>query len=146
MSRSIVCGVDDSLGAREAVRVAAWLADRFDLRLIVAHVAQVPAAVGYDGLGMGAWNGPTDADSTLLERLALEEHIPEAEQRFMTGVPAEQLTELADQEDAEMIVVGSRARGAFKTAFLGSVSHEVIGLAHCPVLVVPPGLANPGSY
>ena len=30
MSRSIVCGVDDSLGAREAVRVAAWLADRLD--------------------------------------------------------------------------------------------------------------------
>jgi nucleotide-binding universal stress UspA family protein len=146
MSRSIVCGVDDSSGARDAVRVAAWFADRLGLRLIVAHVAQLPAAVGYDGLGVSTWTAPQDAGSTLLEHLAFEEHIPEAEQRVMTGVPAERLAELADQEDAEMIVVGSRALGAFKQAFLGSVSHDVIGLAHCPVLVVPPGLANPTSY
>ena len=40
-----------------------------------------------------------------------------------------------------MIVVGSRGRGAFKAAFLGSVSGELIGVARCPVLVVPPGAA-----
>ena len=37
-----------------------------------------------------------------------------------------------------MIVVGSRGRGAFKAAFLGSVSTSLIGVARCPVLVVPP--------
>jgi nucleotide-binding universal stress UspA family protein len=145
MSRSIVCGVDASVGARDAVRVAAWLADRIRVRLIIANVAQLPAAVGYDGLGPEGRQGPDEVGFRLLERLALEEHIPEAARRFLTGVPAEQLAELADQESAEMIVVGSRARGAFKAAFLGSVSHDVIGRANCPVLVVPPGLARPGS-
>jgi nucleotide-binding universal stress UspA family protein len=41
-----------------------------------------------------------------------------------------------------MIVVGSRGRGAFKAAFLGSVSTSLIGIARCPVLVVPPGAAH----
>jgi nucleotide-binding universal stress UspA family protein len=37
-----------------------------------------------------------------------------------------------------LIIVGSRGRGAFKAAFLGSVSNELIGVVRCPVLVVPP--------
>jgi nucleotide-binding universal stress UspA family protein len=41
-----------------------------------------------------------------------------------------------------MIVVGSRGRGAFKAAFLGSVSTSLIGVARCPILVVPPGAAD----
>jgi nucleotide-binding universal stress UspA family protein len=41
-----------------------------------------------------------------------------------------------------MIVVGSRGRGAFKAAFLGSVSSSLVGVARCPVLIVPPGAAE----
>jgi nucleotide-binding universal stress UspA family protein len=36
-------------------------------------------------------------------------------------------------------VVGSRGRGAFRSAFLGSVSNSLVGVARCPVLIVPPG-------
>jgi nucleotide-binding universal stress UspA family protein len=61
--------------------------------------------------------------------------------RVAIGFPAEQLAELADEVDAELIVVGSRGRGAFKAALLGSVSTSLIGVARCPVLVVPRGTA-----
>ena len=54
------------------------------------------------------------------------------------GQPAECLADLADEEGAELIVVGSRGRGAFKSAFLGSVSNALLGVARCPVLIVPP--------
>lgn len=53
------------------------------------------------------------------------------------GIAAERLADLADEEEADMIVVGSRGRGAFKAAFLGSVSRDLIGVARRPVLVVP---------
>jgi nucleotide-binding universal stress UspA family protein len=39
--------------------------------------------------------------------------------------------------DAAFIVVGSRGRGAFKAAILGSVSKDLMGVARRPVLVVP---------
>jgi nucleotide-binding universal stress UspA family protein len=57
------------------------------------------------------------------------------------GLPAERLADLADDEDAELIVVGSRGRGRFKASFLGSVSNSLVGVARCPVLVVPPGVS-----
>jgi nucleotide-binding universal stress UspA family protein len=41
-----------------------------------------------------------------------------------------------------LIVVGSRGRGRFKAAFLGSVSNSLVGVARCPVLIVPPGAAE----
>ena len=78
----------------------------------------------------------------LIEKILDEQQLTEAAGRVVFGVPAEQLAEIADQEQAELIVVGSRGRGSFKAAFLGSVSHEIIGLAPCPVLVVPPDVQD----
>ncbi len=145
MNRSILCGVDGSPVAQDAVRVAASLAHRFGVRLIVAHVAQIPVPAGHQAFGSTTMGGDVgqarEAGAGLLERVAAaDEVISDAEQRLLIGDPAEQLAELAEQEDAELLVVGSRGRGPFKSAFLGSVSHDVIGLAPCPVVVVPPGL------
>jgi len=53
------------------------------------------------------------------------------------GDPAVVLAEVAADCDAEMIVVGSRGRGAWRSAVLGSVSSELARLAACPVVIVP---------
>ena len=47
------------------------------------------------------------------------------------------LAELAAENAAEFIVVGSRGRGVWRSAALGSVSAELVRLAYCPVMVVP---------
>jgi universal stress protein family protein len=48
MGTSIVCGVDGSPDSHAALQVAARLADRLELRLVVAHVAE-PVFVPYAG-------------------------------------------------------------------------------------------------
>jgi nucleotide-binding universal stress UspA family protein len=152
MGGSIVCGIDGSADSQAAVKVAAQFADRLGSTLILAHVvelAHVPYAAAYP---LGGFAGPmATADETeseeeaaarLLERVAADAGLADAERRVTIGHPAERLADVADEEDADLIVVGSRGRGALKAAFLGSVSHNLIGVARCAVLIVPPGVSE----
>jgi nucleotide-binding universal stress UspA family protein len=149
MSASIVCGVDGSPDSQAALQVAAGLANRLQLRLVVAHVAE-PSYIPY--AASAPFDGTAGRDAILQERESQEENaerlldevvaaagLIDTERRAGVGVPAERLADVADDEEAELIVVGSRGRGAFKAAFLGSVSNALVGVARCPVLIVPPG-------
>jgi nucleotide-binding universal stress UspA family protein len=148
MQSSIVCGVDGSADSEAALGVAAELAEGLGARLVLAHVTEhVPA---YTAVGpMVAMSRPApvpvteslhEAGARLVAEMADSASLEEAEQRVVSGIPAERLADLADEEAADLIVVGSRGRGAFKAAFLGSVSSDLIGVARCPVLVVPNGV------
>jgi nucleotide-binding universal stress UspA family protein len=150
VNRSIVCGVDGSVYAEHALGVAATLATRLGLRLVVAHVAEpahVPALAAAP-FGGGAGREAVldevqrrrEEGERLLEKVAAGVH--EAGRRVAVGLPAEGLADIADEEHAELIVVGSRGRSGFKAAFLGSVSSALVGVARCPVLIVPPGAAD----
>ena len=149
MHASIVCGVDGSADSRAALEVAVSLGSRLGIRLVVAHVAE-PASIPYAAAApFGGTAGHDavveevelreEAAERLLEQVVFQTGLVSAERRAAVGVPAERLADLADEEDAELIVVGSRGRGAFKSAFLGSVSNSLVGVARCPVVVVPPG-------
>ena len=52
---------------------------------------------------------------------------------------AREILGAATRLDADMIVMGSRARGELTGLLLGSVSHEVAMGASCPVVIVPTG-------
>jgi nucleotide-binding universal stress UspA family protein len=56
------------------------------------------------------------------------------ESEFITRRPAQALVDTS--RDASLVVTGSRGRNAFAGMLLGSVSHEVLHRAHCPVLVM----------
>ena len=151
---SSICGADGSPDSQAALGVAKKLAERLEARLVLAHVAEVPVAPYAAAGGMGAGriapqpmtlatrDDQEEAGARLLEQIAAEHGLGDAERRVVLGFPAERLADLADDEDAELIVVGSGGRGRFKAAFLGSVSNSLVGVARCPVLIVPPGAAE----
>jgi nucleotide-binding universal stress UspA family protein len=154
MEQSIVCGVDGSPDSEAALAVAATLAERFDARLVLANVvehvpspyATVSAIGGYPvarAPDADVHRAQVQAGARLLDKMAEQANGKTVETRVVTGFAAERLADLADEENAELIVVGSRGRGALKAAFLGSVSTSLIGVARCPVLVVPPGATEP---
>ena len=144
MEQSIVCGIDGSQESRAGLRVAAQLSSRLGIRLVVAHVAPAtlfPPPYGTTPIVEPATEADFRAAEELLARVTREEGVPDTERRALHGVPAECLADLADEEGAAFIVVGSRGRGAFRGALLGSVSQDLLGIARCPVLVLPPGAA-----
>ena len=52
------------------------------------------------------------------------------------GPAATQIVELASEERADLIILGTHGRGGVTRALLGSVADRVIRTAPCPVLTV----------
>jgi nucleotide-binding universal stress UspA family protein len=134
---SVVCGVDGSDQAANAVRVAARLASALDMRLVLAHVEPggeeaPPAAIHFDA--------PLRAGTR--SRLRILQHAMDAvggtevEGRLIRGEPAASLRDLAVNEAAEMIAVGTRGHGGLRALVLGSVSRALAATGPCPVLIV----------
>ncbi len=140
----VVVGVDGSPASEQALAVAfeeaslrgvgltavlAWAQPFYDLP---GHGGPIPESVQvevFDGEEM-RW---------LSEALAgWREKFPDVELRQVVrhGSPAEVLSAMS--AGAELLVVGSRGRGGFRTLLLGSVSHAALHHAHCPVMVVRP--------
>ena len=74
-------------------------------------------------------------DTTIGAITGIKPDLP-IERRIEIGDPGQTLCRLAGELSADVVVVGSRGRGAFKRAVLGSVSGHVVHNAPCPVLVI----------
>ena len=135
---TIICGVDESPGGVEALRVARHLSRDLDTRLVLAHVATGYAA-GDGAEGLAAVQARQGA-IRLLDRLAREHGVSaDADHRAELGEPAEALARIAVEEGAMLIVVGSRRQGRRRRKLISALAGDLTGTAPCPVVVVPPG-------
>jgi len=134
-ARGVVVGFDGSavseLALGYAFEQASWRGVHLDV--IRAWWTTVPSGVTRD----------VKADQVTRERLTISqalvgwsEKFPDVEVRVSLpmGPIVHTLTEAA--ENAELLVVGSRGRGGFRSLLLGSVSHGVLQHAACAVAVV----------
>jgi nucleotide-binding universal stress UspA family protein len=53
------------------------------------------------------------------------------------GGAAHAIAEIAKKQGADLIVAGTRGYGPIAGLLLGSVTHRLLHIAHCPILVVP---------
>jgi nucleotide-binding universal stress UspA family protein len=150
MSTGVLIGTDGSDDAIAAARRALEVLPR-DATIHLVCVAETPAVVsagmesGFAG-GIAtpqevdaAWLGAVTEAEEALARTASALGGTEVEQSVEQGDPGAVLCERAAAVGADVVVVGSRGRGALKRALLGSVSTYVVNNAPCPVLVVRQG-------
>jgi nucleotide-binding universal stress UspA family protein len=137
----IICAVDDSEGARAAMKVARDLATRLDTALVLVH-AEPPTTVPGVSAATAGQERLRDAERVdaqkLLAWLAEEEELGDVELRAGIGDAAETIVGAAVDLEADLVVIGSHGRRALRSAALGSVSHAVATSAPCPVVIVPP--------
>ncbi|MGW1678188.1 universal stress protein [Saccharopolyspora sp. NPDC002376] len=129
----IVVGVDGSECSSRATGFAYDFADR--------HGAELTAVLACTSPDLGRELEPgvvDDCRRELSEALAgWREHYPDVrvkEQVTTSERPAEAL--LSAAVDADLLVVGTRGRGAIRSTLFGSVSHTAVHYAPCPVAVV----------
>ena len=143
MAGAIIGGVDDSDAARDTMRVARELSDRFRRQLVLVHVAPggSPPATSTvrGGRSSLARAERSDAEESLLADVAAAAGLGHGvERRVVFGDPADILADIARPERADLVVVGSRGGGPVAAALAGSVSQRFARAAPCPVVIVPP--------
>jgi nucleotide-binding universal stress UspA family protein len=138
----ILCAVDFSPASTKALGVAASLARDSGIRLSVAHVLErFPI---YEPVMMGGPGTPDhDRVATDVARVRLEGEISQAIRRtteiaevVAEGKPYREILRLADELQAELIVIGAHGSGPGYHGF-GSTTNQVVRRATCPVLIVP---------
>jgi nucleotide-binding universal stress UspA family protein len=137
-----ICCVDGSDGSRDALRIARRFAERLDLELVLLNVAPPTEAPGVSAAVSGQERLQAaelrDAQQ-LLDRVALDEGLgPDVRRRAEIGPAADRILAVCREEQADLVVMGSRGRGELKAALLGSVSSKVASNAPCPCVIVPP--------
>ena len=144
--KTIVVGFDGSDSAERALSRAAEFAEALGARLVVATVAvptvpspgveaALPTAPGHfaagivDELELGERN--LDRARVLLSGTPVEaDFVSEA------GSPADRIVAVAEQHEADLIVVGTSEPGLLERLLTGSVSADVSRATHRDVLIV----------
>lgn len=131
---TIVCGVSESPAGRAAAALANALGTRLGLRLVLVSVLDgVPAGAHESVTGPQQQSG---AERTLQELAHAMGIAPET--RVVHGPRAEALAQVAAEEGADVIVVGSRPAGLGSRKLRSSLARELEAMTPVPVLVAPP--------
>lgn len=141
MTTPIVCAIQKKT-AEAVVETGGRLARQLGLPVVFAYVGQVPARNSPDRRQRA--RGWTTHQGEEVLRLA-HQFLPDgvhATDRVELGSTVEELSAIADERDAALIVVGSRRPGSLLAAFRGSVSRALAREAPCPVVVVPSNTAS----
>ncbi|HEY2719622.1 MAG TPA: universal stress protein [Solirubrobacteraceae bacterium] len=139
MFQNILVAIDGSADAEQALAQAIDLADTQHARLTFFSAVVNPPAAAYLGAGAtAAAELARGAEAEAINKRAVErvpEHISVSS--IVSGEPVR--TALVQQiydGHHDLVVMGSRGRGALRSALLGSVSHYVLHHSPVPVLIV----------
>lgn len=131
---------DGSEGAERAIRLAhPVLRERHPAVVLFVHT---PTERSLGGIGRGPDApilGPADAETIVERGVALARAAGFEAEGLRVAADrgtAEIIADVAEQRDADVIVMGQRGRSGLTSALLGSVSRGVVNAQHRPVLVV----------
>jgi nucleotide-binding universal stress UspA family protein len=138
MIDKLLIAFDGSDESKKAFQMGLEIATKFSAQVIVVSVArppEPPIAVEMEAVLERAGEYYRSEYNALQQSASVQGITPRLEIRV--GHPAEQIVLLANEEKAQMIVMGHRGGGSFLQRWrLGSIARRVMNYAQCTVVVV----------
>jgi nucleotide-binding universal stress UspA family protein len=146
MRGTLVCAITEGDESVNALELGADLSTRLGLRLVVAYAIDGIAALGStDGMESVSMKGDRQGAERRLARLVEDHGLDDVERRIAIGEPAALLSEIAAEEAADLIVVGSRARGRLRRRLESRLARQLEDQTPVPVLIAPPRTRRAGK-
>jgi nucleotide-binding universal stress UspA family protein len=144
-AEKILFPTDFSSSSDEALRFATVLARDTGAELIIAHVHEPAAAYATGDVVVDTGESSDETLAAQLDAVAPTDSNVPHRYRLLYGDPIGQIVRLADEEDVDMIVMGTHGRTGLTRLVMGSVAEAVVRRANCSVLIVkhPKNLSEP---
>jgi nucleotide-binding universal stress UspA family protein len=152
----ILVPTDLSENSRRALLYGCWLASEDKASLVILHVANELNAwecytedLAFIELGGKTW--PADrvlSEAGLDLSRFLEPSLPSlkncrsATKRVVLGPVAQQIAGVAEEENADLVIMSPRRHKGLRHLFFGAVTDQVTRLSPCPVLSIAPPLPS----
>jgi nucleotide-binding universal stress UspA family protein len=143
MIRRVLLAVDRSRDAEDAAGVAADLAAALEAEVRVLHVheaaitASVFSAEELERASLETANAADRLVERTVARLRGRGVTASGSVRPANGATAWQIVAAADDDRADLLVLGALGASRWRALLVGGVTHAVVQRAPCPVLVVP---------
>jgi len=138
-----ILAVDGSDNSYEAVHIMNYLARAEQLTLLHALDVSRPAypemlPEAAEEIYKTLEQSMKEDGERLLKRVEslLPLHAGPTTKQLRIGSPAKTILSMAEEQNADLIVMGARGLGPIKERLLGSVSHRILALAPCATLIV----------
>lgn len=140
MYKKIVLAVDGSEVGKNAAKHAVALAKSTGGKLIAVHVIPPFSVTEIESFKPDTiMKGLREEGEKILsdvKEIASKDGV-QVDARIEDGIPYDRICEVAEESNADLIVMGSHGRTGIGKVFIGSVAERVIGkIKCCPVLVV----------
>lgn len=140
---NILVPVDGSETAYAAVAKAVEFAKAFGSKVTVVQVLSLDPYIAAEYISANQTNDLIErARAAIIESLdaakaKFHEKGIEVETKLLEGqVIHREIIRAAEENHADLIIIGSHGRTGFKKLFLGSVAQSLLGESHIPVLIV----------
>jgi nucleotide-binding universal stress UspA family protein len=139
--KRILVPIDFSANSRRALDYAHGLALKFDAALHLVHVCEVPsmmtASMDAYAIANTEWSQRLGAEAeTQLVKITAALRDVTVSTEVLFGNPAKAIAEAAENNGADLIVMGTHGHGAIMHLLMGNVAERVVRTASCPVLTV----------
>jgi len=141
--KKILCAVDFSDQSPKLADYAKTLARCTGAKLLCVYVA--PSLSQYVGFhvppsSIESFVGEIVAGADTSMQTYLETHFAgaDAEGKVLVGYPAEEILNMAEDENVDLIIMGTHGRTGIDRILFGSVAEKVVKSSTCPVLTIRP--------
>lgn len=140
--KKILFPVDFTASSEKILPYVKLMIDKLGAKLFITHV--VRGTEEFAGFDMGAaWYSSFEKDvidgaEKAMDRFVEENSLKDAECNVLIGNAGEEIVKFANDNDIDMIIMGTHGRKGLEKIMFGSVAAEVVKMAKCPVLTVNP--------